>query len=345
MDRKRQIRAIVGYLLSALCVAVLAARVDWPLFVGNFKRAPVLPLIFAASLSASTYIFFALRWRLLLDITPRPHLIRIFAFLMMGYSTNALLPMRAGDALRVVLVHKKFDYGIARALSTVLVERVFDLFTLLAYGVLVAFLAKLPNVIIDLLILTSIVAVGLIAFMLVITIRTGAFTAFLQKLTRPLGMRVGNEIAFQIRQFAQAIDGTFSRDRPSALRLANIVCMSFLGWGAFGSAMIACTWAFGLEPAIASGLLLMVVTNLGSAIRWPEREQGEAMGDEQRPPQPAAQTAPEAVMPAAVSADTGAFEGEPGFVGERDDDASQSIRIVRPRWAAYSSAVPRNQYH
>ena len=73
----------------------------------------------------------------------------------------------------------------------------------------------------------------------------------------------------------------------------------------------------------------------GHGARWPEREQGEAMGDEQRPPQPAAQTAPEAVMPAAVAADTGAFEGEPGEDRAAPGDAGPlRLGTYRPLWAA-----------
>jgi uncharacterized protein (TIRG00374 family) len=265
-SRKYGIGQVVGYLISALCIAILAFRIDWPLFIEYFRSANPFWLAAAVPFAIVTYVFFTLRWRLLLSFRPPLLFGKVFSFLMLGYSANSLFPMRAGDALRVALVRREYGQGVARAFSSILLERVFDLLTLLSFGALVALSGKLPEGIIDALWTVAILAALLIVLIVMIALHANTAAGMLQRLTRPLGERVGRELVFHLHQFADAIDAVFPRDRGSAIRLVAVVITSLLGWGSFGIAMIACTAAFGVEPAISAGLLMMVVTNLGSAI-------------------------------------------------------------------------------
>jgi uncharacterized protein (TIRG00374 family) len=261
-----RVGTLVGYFLSIVCIAALTARVDWGLFYADFKDADLFALLFAIPPLVITYAFFAFRWRILLTFVPRPSFVAVFSILMAGYATNALLPMRAGDALRVALVRRKYGHGAARALSSILVERVFDLLALLVFGIVVAVGGKLPSDIIDILRIATLVVAALIATLIMVTIHIETAARVLQTITRPLGARIEKEAVFHVRQFAEALDETFPRKRGSVNRLVWVIGLSMLGWGSFGTAMIICTAAFGVEPAVEAGLLLMVITNLGSAI-------------------------------------------------------------------------------
>jgi len=107
---------------------------------------------------------------------------------------------------------------------------------------------------------------ALIVMLIMVTTYMETTAKVLRTITRPLGARIGNEAVFHVRQFVEALDETFPRKRRSVIRLVEVIGLSMFGWGSFGAAMIVCTAAFGVEPATEAGLLLMVITNLGSAV-------------------------------------------------------------------------------
>lgn len=264
--RRRNLVRTIGYAVSALCLAVLATRVDWPVFVTHLRNAQPLSVALAGVLVIVTYFLFALRWRLLLSLQPKPSLVQIASFLMLGYLGNLMLPMRAGDATRVLLIRGAYDHSTARALSSILLERLLDVVAVLLFGAAIAFVATLPDVI--LVVLRSSAAVVGIAILVLVWIgaRPTACIEVVERIMQPFKPDKIHAVAFHINHFAEALAIVFPRDRNSAARVAAIAAFTALGWGSFGAAMILCTAALGVNPAIAAGLLLMVVTNLGSAI-------------------------------------------------------------------------------
>jgi uncharacterized protein (TIRG00374 family) len=145
--RRKKLALIFGYAISAVCLAVLAFRVDWPVFVTHLRNAQPLPIAIASALVIVTYFLFALRWRLLLSFHPKLSLVQVASFLMLGYLGNLMLPMRAGDAARVMLIRNAYGHGAARALSSILLERLLDVLALLLFGAAVSFVASLPETI------------------------------------------------------------------------------------------------------------------------------------------------------------------------------------------------------
>ncbi len=265
-NQREKLARVVGYAVSATCLAVLAFRVDWPLFATHFANAHLLPIAFAGALLTSTYALFALRWRLLLSFDPKLPLIQVASFLMLGYVGNLVLPMRAGDAARVLLVRNAYGHGTARALSSILLERLLDVLAVLLFGAAVSLAAALPDAL--LVVLRSSAAIVILAILLFgwIAVRPMSAVGVAESFVRPFSPTKSHAVAYQIKQFAEALKIMVPRDRNSIVRVVAIVVLTGLGWGSFGGAMILCVAAFGVAPAVAAGLLLMVVTNLGSAI-------------------------------------------------------------------------------
>jgi len=265
-SRRKNIARIFGYGLSAVCLAVLAFRVDWPVFVTHLRSAQPLPVVLACALIIVTYFLFALRWRLLLSFQPKPSLVQVASFLMLGYLGNLLLPMRAGDAARLLLIRNAYGHGVARALSSILLERVLDVLAVLLFGAAVAFVAALPETV--LLVLRSSAAIVGFAILLLgwVAARPASAIGVIERMVRPFSPEKGHAVAYHVKHFAEALEIIFPRDRNSVVRVAAIVALTAFGWGSFGAAMVLCTAALDVNPAIPAGLLMMVVTNLGSAI-------------------------------------------------------------------------------
>ncbi len=83
-----------------------------------------------AALAAGVWIR-AIRWQLLFAPETRPPLRSVTAALLIGYFVNQLLPARAGEAARVIALHRDSGTSRAEAAGTAVTERIFDVLSLL----------------------------------------------------------------------------------------------------------------------------------------------------------------------------------------------------------------------
>jgi glycosyltransferase 2 family protein len=139
----RPSRRAAGLLGAAISIAVLVALVWWALR----QEPPSLPTSGArlAELAAAILLYFVAcalrgeRWHvLLLENGARPRRADSYGLIAVGYLGNNMLPARAGDALRVVLIAPRASTDARTAIGTLVAERLCDVLVL---GVLFAFLA------------------------------------------------------------------------------------------------------------------------------------------------------------------------------------------------------------
>ncbi|MGI8844639.1 MAG: lysylphosphatidylglycerol synthase transmembrane domain-containing protein [Thermoleophilaceae bacterium] len=134
-------------LQAVFSVVALAAVVWW----ASHQPAPSFPhtsraiieMVAAALLYAAATVIRAERWHSILSITGVKAARRdCYGLTTVGYMGNNVLPARAGELLRVVLLDQKVKAGKRTLLGTVVAERILDLLVLAAmllvvgYGVL-----------------------------------------------------------------------------------------------------------------------------------------------------------------------------------------------------------------
>ena len=138
-------RRAAGLLGVAVSVATLAALLWW----ASKQEAPDLPTSGShlAALAGAVGLYFVAcalrgeRWQVLLvENDARPRRIDSYALVAVGYLGNNVLPARAGDALRVVLLAPRAGTDARTVIGTLVAERLCDvlvlglLFVGLAYG-------------------------------------------------------------------------------------------------------------------------------------------------------------------------------------------------------------------
>ncbi|HET7046147.1 MAG TPA: lysylphosphatidylglycerol synthase transmembrane domain-containing protein [Gaiellaceae bacterium] len=136
--------AWAGVLVSGVFVWLAVRDVDFGLVAKALHEArwwPVAPAL--AALAVGTALR-ALRWQALFDAETRPPLPAVTEAMLIGLLFNSILPARAGEAARIVALHRDTGTSRAEALATAVAERVYDVFALL----LLLFLAVpfLPDV-------------------------------------------------------------------------------------------------------------------------------------------------------------------------------------------------------
>jgi uncharacterized protein (TIRG00374 family) len=130
---------LVG-LAASLVFAWLSVRnVDFGDLETSLARTNYWWLVPASATFVLAFFIRALRWQLLFAAPTRPAFWSTFQALLVGQFFNNVLPLRAGDAARILALHSLGRQSRAEATGTVLIERFLDVLALI-----LVFLLALP---------------------------------------------------------------------------------------------------------------------------------------------------------------------------------------------------------
>ena len=179
---------------------------------------------------------------------------------MIGYMVNNILPLRAGEFVRVYVVARRWGHGFWTALATLIVERVLDSLVIVSIMVVLVVRISVPRPLeigAAILLAADLIAVGVLCFLAVAPARTRALIERLTRRWPPLQHRVIGIL----ETFVHGLEGvrTWSHLFPLAVWTVIIwVLPVVITWTMFR--------AFDLElPWIAAWVVLSFVA-LGVAI-------------------------------------------------------------------------------
>jgi uncharacterized protein (TIRG00374 family) len=122
---KNWLKWLPGVLISLVALAILARLANWR-EVGTALQAFRWPYLVGSTLLSLGFLATrALAWRALLE--SRVKISQAFWAINQGYLINNLLPLRAGELGRAVLLGQSSGLNPVRILSTIVVERAIDL--------------------------------------------------------------------------------------------------------------------------------------------------------------------------------------------------------------------------
>ena len=137
--KKRSLQIVVTLLLSALALYAALHGVNFSDVGAALQRVHVGWLALTLLLILVTLVIRAQRWRILLG--RKLSLRDSFGLINVGYLVSGVLPLRAGDPARAVVASTRGPVSTIAALSTVVIERVLDMFT-----VVIILISTLPFV-------------------------------------------------------------------------------------------------------------------------------------------------------------------------------------------------------
>jgi uncharacterized protein (TIRG00374 family) len=200
----------------------------------------------------------ALRWQLLFRRETRPPYLAVANALLVGLFFNSILPARAGEAARVVVLNQQQGTSRVEAVATVVLERALDILCLLL--LLFAIAPVLPSV--SWLQSAVAVAVGLAASLVVVAwvlARWGdrPLRVALRPLVR-LRLVGGGRAERAAANFARGLAGL----REWRLLAAGLV-LTTLSWVLLGLSMWCVLIAFDLGLSPVAGLFVAIAVNIG----------------------------------------------------------------------------------
>jgi uncharacterized protein (TIRG00374 family) len=145
--KSRTFRIGISVAISAVFLGFAVRGVDWNEARSALGTANYLYVIPMGLLTIWTLYIRAQRWRVLLRPVGRPAMPTLVDATNIGFMANMVLPLRVGEVIRPLLLSRREKQPLSGVLATVVLERVYDIFTiLLLFGVSASAIGFSPQV-------------------------------------------------------------------------------------------------------------------------------------------------------------------------------------------------------
>ncbi|MGZ4386240.1 MAG: lysylphosphatidylglycerol synthase transmembrane domain-containing protein [Gaiellaceae bacterium] len=246
--------------VATAALSVLAAtRVSWHEVWAGLRASDLRWMLPSLALFAVAIAMRGLRWQTLFA-GDRPPLAAVSRALLLGYFFNTVLPARAGEPVRIVVLRQESHRSGARITATVILERLLDVIVLLVLvGILLPWLPRLEW---DrsAWLLGGLVLV-LLAFLAALAFR-GERT--LRRLLRPASW-----LPRMSETHVASLAGNLSHGL-SGLRSARVITeaatWTVLSWIVLGLSAWTLLFSFGLHFSPLAGFLVVAATSLTSVL-------------------------------------------------------------------------------
>ena len=211
------------------------------------------------------------RWGYILQPVKRARYRNLFSAISIGFMANFLFPARLGECVRAYIIGRREEISKTASFATIVVERLFDGFTILSIMALVPFFLTVPPGKEETM-FTIWKAAGLVFAIYTVTLlflfffrhRRQAFMGLVEPVIRRLPSKMSAPLTKMIDSFGDGLDILNSWGH-----LLTVGGWSFLLWGFMGLGNWIMFKAFGIELPIFAAFFLLVVQAFGAMFPSP----------------------------------------------------------------------------
>jgi glycosyltransferase 2 family protein len=242
---------LLGAALSAGALYLAARGAHPDRMLDALRKANYWTMIPCVFLTLSAFWLRALRWRFLLHSVREIPQGTLFSATMIGFLANNVLPARLGEIVRAHVVGTKAGISRSSALASIVVERIFDLFTLLALFAVVALISRFPGGLGTVALIVLGFGITALVLLMIWNRHPERFLAFALRLAprriRPEVERIGTSFREGLRVF----------DRAS--HLVMVAGLSIVMWAAIVVVIWFCFLALSIRVPQPDGSLVALV--------------------------------------------------------------------------------------
>lgn len=262
MSRNRRLLVVLGLVVSAIFLFLAFRGLHPEAFIGSLSDVDPLLLIVGAVVYFAAVTVIALRWQFLLRAVQFIPLRQLAGIVAIGYMGNNVYPLRAGEALRIFLLKRNHDVAVAKATTTVVVERAFDGLVMLTF-ILVSLL--FVDVQSDAINTVANVATPIFVTAMLVFFVLAAHPNLLRRLVKLFERILPEPVARVLDSLSEDVLAGLEGLR-SPVHLAGAAISSFVTWGIEASVYWLVMFAFGLEQTYPLALLVVGTVNLAGLL-------------------------------------------------------------------------------
>jgi len=215
------------------------------------------------------FVIRAARWRYFMEPIKKISFSSLLSVTFIGFMGNCIFPARAGEVVRPVLIGMKEKVSKSASFATIVVERVFDMVTLLLFSGLILIFFHFPS---DFngSIGKSLRAAGigiagmtllLIFFLILLETKTEQILKIIRKIFSVFPESLGSKLIRFIESFIDGL-GVLSNLKNLAICALLSICL----WIVLAMSTSVMLPAFGIKLPFSAGFLIIVINALGVAL-------------------------------------------------------------------------------
>ena len=259
----------LGLIISGVFIWIALRQIkDWHLFFASFKEIHYWVILPALIGYFSILVFRAWRWHYILKSHLEIKFSSSLIALIICYMANNILPFRAGEVIRAIVLSRREKKAFSPVFATVVIERIFDSLIILVFLAVLLFHLTIPsdykNIAIALKkggIIALAGAVILIVFLYFLYYARERVIGISDRFFSVFGKKIHNFVIQELDKFSQ---GLIILGNP--FRLLVVVGFSFLVWGVNLIPIYYIGVGFGTQISIIGLLLLLFLGAFSAAI-------------------------------------------------------------------------------
>lgn len=259
---RRHLHIALSVAISALFLFFAVRGVDWHEALEALRAANYLWVALMLPVTVWSLFIRAQRWRVFLRAVGVPPLRPLVSATNIGFLANMVLPLRIGEVVRPVLLSQRAHLPLSGVLASVLLERIFDMFTILfLFGLSVSLVNVSEQVRQWGWMLTGL-AVAVAAVIVLIRVEERLALRIARRLADLLPQRTGEQAYGFAQGFVKALE---MLDSPAAYLKA--FAWSLYLWIAISVVYVLGFWAFHLDvESIRGGLVLTTLVAIAVSV-------------------------------------------------------------------------------
>ena len=254
-------RFVIGIVISIFFLWLAFRKVDYQELANALKNANYFWIFPNMILMVASMWLRAYRWKFMVDPIKKLGMHRLFSSTMIGFMSNNVLPVRLGEIVRAYSLGTKEGISKTASFATIVVERVFDGFSLLMILWITLTISPFPDWVKTAGNLTLVINLAVLLVLILLEVKTEPTLRFLNKLFGFLPRKISDKLTEILFKFTTGLK--VFRDLPSMIW---ILIFSIFIWGVVGISNYFIFLAFDLHPPVQASFILLVMVSLAVSI-------------------------------------------------------------------------------
>lgn len=249
---RRSVRIALSVAISAVFLAFAVRGVDWREAAAAMAAANYGWVLLMLPVTFWSLLIRAQRWRVFLHAVGVPPLRPLVSATNIGFMANMVLPLRIGEVVRPVLLSRRAELPLSGVFASVLLERIFDMFTILFLFGVSASLVTVSDQIRQWGWMLTALAVGVAAVIVGIRLQEGPALRLARWVSDRLPPRLGHHAYGFAAGFVKALE---MLDSPMAY--VRAFGWSLYLWLTISLVYVFGFWGFHMDVEVLRGALVL----------------------------------------------------------------------------------------
>jgi uncharacterized protein (TIRG00374 family) len=261
MKTKNIFKAALGIVISAVLIWYAVRGVSLDELLDTVSEANYFYVLPALCLTILFYWLRAIRWRYMLVPIKPVKTSQLFAVTVIGFMVNNILPVRIGEVVRAYILGSRENLSKSLSLATIVVERILDGLTILAFLIPGLLLFSFPPLVKSAATALLLFYASLIMFLFLLTFYSAWVTRVVRRFVSPLSEKIADRLIMMLGSFCEGL-----RIFKTGPQIFWIFVYTLFIWVTASLIVMMFLYAFHFSVPLYAAFILLAIIAVGVAL-------------------------------------------------------------------------------